>query len=108
MVGTLCCAVWLLTAILSRYASLASLLSAIASPILLAKFSDFGYVLPCCVMVAILYYRHWSNILRLKAGDENKINLGRGKKTAKPSHSDADETKTKSTTVEQEKTKRCE
>ena len=76
-VGLLVCCTWLVVALVTRYASLASLLSAMFCPILLAKFSDFSYVFPTCIMVAIIVYRHWNNILRLKAKKEDKIKFSR-------------------------------
>lgn len=75
IVGVLIMAVWVLVAMITRFASLASLLAAFATPILLAKFSDFGYVLPCCGMVALLVIRHWGNIMRLREGNEPKMAL---------------------------------
>lgn len=73
IVGVLVMAVWAFVGAITRYASLASLLAAFSTPILLAKFSDFGYVIPCCVMVGILVLRHWSNIMRLRTGKESKM-----------------------------------
>lgn len=73
--GGLACLIWLGIAGITRYASLASLLGAIACPTLLAKFSDFAYVVPTCIMVTFIIYRHRRNIVRLIRKKEKKISF---------------------------------
>ncbi|WP_225767522.1 glycerol-3-phosphate 1-O-acyltransferase PlsY [Inquilinus sp. Marseille-Q2685] len=82
-VGVLCCLVWLATAVLFRYSSLASLTSAAAAPVLawaLSGITIFGAVwadLPraaLALFIAVLVFiRHDGNIRRLLRGEEPKI-----------------------------------
>jgi glycerol-3-phosphate acyltransferase PlsY len=82
-VGVLCCLIWLVTAILFRYSSLASLASVAAAPVLALALSGvpiFGMVwtdLPraaLALFIAVLVFiRHDGNIRRLLRGEEPKI-----------------------------------
>jgi glycerol-3-phosphate acyltransferase PlsY len=66
--------VWLTTAIVTRYASLASLLATAAVPIALVIFrAPLPYVIYAIVTLAIVVWRHRGNIQRLAAGNEPKI-----------------------------------
>ncbi len=67
---------WLLTALLSRYSSLAAITAGALSPaycwlIIPSPFHFAGISL----MSAVLIWRHRSNIKKLSAGEENKIRL---------------------------------
>ncbi len=76
MAGIFACAVWLVVAVLSRYASLSSLLAAIAAlgfPWILGW--DHG-TLFIAIMTALVVFRHWANVGRLVAGTESRISLG--------------------------------
>ncbi len=70
--------VWILTAFLCRYVSLASMLAAFSFPIFLFIFyrkqSDFmiGFAISILLFLFIVYM-HRSNIKRLLSGTENKI-----------------------------------
>lgn len=66
---------WLLVLVFSRYSSLAALITAAVSPIYMLLFGDFSYFLPMVIISAILIWRHWGNIQRLKSGTESKINF---------------------------------
>ena len=69
-------AVWVLTAMASRYASLASMAAAVAAPLFALVFiREPAYVLGLAVIAALLVYRHKENIQRLKQGIESEINL---------------------------------
>lgn len=82
-VGVLCCLIWLVTAVLFRYSSLASLASVAAAPVLALALSGvpiFGMVwtdLPraaLALFIAVLVFiRHDGNIRRLLRGEEPKI-----------------------------------
>lgn len=82
-VGVLCCLIWLVTAVLFRYSSLASLASVAAAPVLTLALSGvpiFGMVwtdLPraaLALFIAVLVFiRHDGNIRRLLRGEEPKI-----------------------------------
>jgi len=67
-------AVWLATAGLTRYASLASILASVAVPVAMFLLHDpMSYVYYGIVALALVVWRHESNIRRLFAGTELKI-----------------------------------
>lgn len=66
---------WLLMAIIFRYSSLAALVASILSPVYLATFTDFGYLIPVLAMSLLILWNHRSNISRLRMGTEGKIKL---------------------------------
>lgn len=72
-IGLMVCATWLLIAVVTRYSSLAALISAALSP-LWVLFTGQGQVFfLLIIMTALIYYRHWPNIARLNSGTEPKI-----------------------------------
>lgn len=69
-------AVWVLAAMATRYASLASMAAAVAAPLFaLVFFREPAYILGLAVIAALLVYRHKENIQRLKQGTESEISL---------------------------------
>lgn len=69
-------AVWVLTAMATRYASLASMAGAVAAPLFALVFiQQQAYVVALAIIAALLVYRHRENIQRLRAGTESEINL---------------------------------
>ena len=78
LIGVLVTLVWFVVAALTRYVSLASLATAVAFPTLTFVFDE-----PWSVRVFALagglfvIWRHRSNIARLRAGTEHRINLRR-------------------------------
>jgi glycerol-3-phosphate acyltransferase PlsY len=73
--------VWAVTAWVSRYVSLASILAALSLPITGMAHHESGPLVSACSLVAIIVVlRHRSNIARIAAGTENKI----GQKKAVP------------------------
>jgi glycerol-3-phosphate acyltransferase PlsY len=74
-VGIAMIATWILVALIFRYSSLAALMAAILSPIYLAIFTDFGYLLPVLLMTLLIVWKHRPNISRLRVGTEEKIKL---------------------------------
>jgi glycerol-3-phosphate acyltransferase PlsY len=66
--------VWLVLVILTRYVSIGSIVAAVLAPILAAVFNVpnefFAFALAAAVVIV---WRHKDNILRLKAGRENKF-----------------------------------
>jgi glycerol-3-phosphate acyltransferase PlsY len=64
---------WLLMALIFRYSSLAALVAAIVSPIYLAIFTEFGYLIPVLFMMLLIVWKHRTNISRLRIGAEEKI-----------------------------------
>ena len=70
--------VWLVVAAISRYASLSSMLAMLSAPVIVWFY--IGDPLICAasaVVFVLVVVRHRTNIQRLRAGQENKINLGR-------------------------------
>jgi glycerol-3-phosphate acyltransferase PlsY len=66
--------VWLVTAIMFRYVSLASLMAALCVPLgALALGYSRESVVACAVGAAIVIYRHRDNIGRLLAGTERRL-----------------------------------
>ena len=69
-------AVWVLTALTTRYASLASIAAAVAAPFFALMFiQEPVYALALAVIAALLVYRHRGNIQRLRQGTESQISL---------------------------------
>ncbi len=68
---------WLVTAVVSRYSSLAALLAAALSPLFAWQLlPGTPYMLMSVVLAALLFWRHRGNIQRLAAGREDKIKFG--------------------------------
>jgi len=69
-------AVWVLVAMASRYASMASMAAAAAAPLFaLVFFQVPAYIVALVVIAGLLIYRHKANIERLKNGTESEISL---------------------------------
>lgn len=67
-------AVWLATAAITRYSSLASMLGSAAVPLMMyARGDPLPYVWYGIIALALVLWRHEPNIRRLMAGDELKI-----------------------------------
>ena len=77
--GGLLVLVWLATALVFRYSSLAALLAAAAAPVLtLWLLPQPGYFAMSLSIAALLFWRHRGNIRRLGAGTESKISFTAG------------------------------
>lgn len=71
-------AIWLITAFISRYSSLAALVATVAAPFLVLLFlPGLHYFLMACAIAGLLFWRHRENISRIKSGEESKIRLSR-------------------------------
>ena len=71
--------VWITTALIFRYSSLAALVAAASAPLLvLWLLPELDYYLMALVIAALLFWRHQENIERLIAGEESKIKLSSG------------------------------
>ena len=69
-------AVWVLTAMATRYSSLASLAAAVLAPLFALMFiQEPAYVLALVIIAALLVYSHRDNIQRLRDGIESEISL---------------------------------
>lgn len=71
-VGFIALITWGAVLYFSRYSSLAAIVTALLLPIYVLIFASAAYFLPVLIMAAILLWRHWDNIQRLKAGTETK------------------------------------
>ena len=72
--GLACCGTWLAVALVSRYASLASLAAAAGAPVLLAIIEGLDApVAVVAAMAALLAWRHRANLAKLRAGTEARI-----------------------------------
>ena len=67
------CAVWLVTAVASRYSSLSALVASIVAPLFLWWFGHPALVVLSALLTVLLFYMHRANIQRLLAGTEGKI-----------------------------------
>jgi glycerol-3-phosphate acyltransferase PlsY len=65
--------IWLATAAISRYSSLAALVASILTPIFLWWFATYALAALFAVLTMLLWYMHRENIKRLQAGTEGKI-----------------------------------
>ena len=72
-VGIAACLVWLVTAAVSRYSSLAALVAAGWTPVLAMIIGPTTIALLCVILALLVYWRHGANIARLRAGTESKI-----------------------------------
>ncbi len=70
--------IWLITALLFRYSSAASLAAAISAPVLIQFYlHDISYTLSGMLIGTLVFWRHRANLLRLKEGTESTIKLKR-------------------------------
>ena len=67
------CAIWLSTALTSRYSSLAALVASFVTPIFLWWFGHPALASLFALMTLVLFYTHRENIRRLQAGTEGRI-----------------------------------
>ena len=80
-IGLAVVALWIVVALLTRYISVASMVSAVSFPILcIATGQPWQVVLFTLAGAAFVLWRHRANIARLRAGNENRLNL-RGAKS---------------------------
>jgi len=75
-VGLVAGAIWLIVAWLSRFSSLASLVSLAAAPVLAFFLADRGLVYLSLTIAVLVFARHHANIRRLLAGAEPRIGQG--------------------------------
>lgn len=71
--GAFACAIWLAAAFLFRFSSLAALLAAAASPLVLFAMGKPSFAIAALFMTALIFFRHKANIERLMRGEEPKI-----------------------------------
>lgn len=72
-IGVISIAIWVIVALIWRFASLASL-AAMAAAIIVSLFiGHFAYFIPIVIIAALVAWKHMDNINRLKDGSESKI-----------------------------------
>lgn len=71
--GLAACALWLITAVITRYSSLAALVAAALLPAVMVTTGFGTSALLAALLALLIYIRHWGNIQRLIAGTEGKI-----------------------------------
>ena len=67
------CVIWLSTAAISRYSSLAALVASFVTPIFLWWFGHLALASLFAVLTMLLFYMHRENIKRLQTGKEGRI-----------------------------------
>ena len=67
------CALWLMTAVISRYSSLSALVASLITPIFLWWYGHAALAWLFALLTVLLFYMHRANIGRLLAGTEGKI-----------------------------------
>ncbi len=72
-IGLIACAIWLLVAIVSRYSSLAALVTAGWIPLVVGFMTLGEMFFLSAALCLLIYIRHWGNIQRLRKGTETKI-----------------------------------
>ena len=77
-VALLAALVWLATATIFRYSSLAALVAAIAAAVLGAVLVDPARAVLIALIAVLVILRHHDNIRRLLAGSESRISFGKG------------------------------
>ncbi|MDY0009746.1 MAG: glycerol-3-phosphate 1-O-acyltransferase PlsY [Bdellovibrionales bacterium] len=83
LLGLILCLVWLGTAMMFRYSSLAALVAFGVSPVVTLLISNnYQMTVTVFILAAVVWIRHHQNIRRLWRGEESKINLGSKKKEA--------------------------
>jgi glycerol-3-phosphate acyltransferase PlsY len=77
-VALVAAALWLATAVIYHYSSLAALVAALASIALAAILVDGGRAWLIALIAVLIILRHHENIRRLLAGTESRISFGKG------------------------------
>src|SRR6266446_1039831 len=77
-VTVLAALLWLATAAVFRYSSLAALVAAVASIVLAALLVDPARAWLIALIAVLVILRHHENIRRLLAGTESRISFGKG------------------------------
>ncbi|MFN3661145.1 glycerol-3-phosphate 1-O-acyltransferase PlsY [Yoonia sp.] len=73
--GLAACAIWLVTALITRFSSLAALVAAGALPIVMTATGFASSAVLAVLLALLIYVRHWGNIQRLRAGTEGRIGV---------------------------------
>jgi glycerol-3-phosphate acyltransferase PlsY len=79
-VGLAAGAVWIIVAALTRFSSLAALVSYAAAPIIAWVYGDVSLLELSLMIAALIFARHHANIRRLLAGTEPRIGRASARK----------------------------
>jgi glycerol-3-phosphate acyltransferase PlsY len=79
--GVLCCITWLLTALIFRFSSLASLAASAGAPVYMFWFADPQRMELAAALALLIFVRHYQNIRRLLRGEEPKIGKSSNEKS---------------------------
>ena len=72
-VGLACCVTWAVSAAVTRISSLSALVSAALSSLWLLIFGNGHMLFLAVALTVLIYWKHWPNIERIKAGTEPRI-----------------------------------
>ena len=72
-VGACLCLTWLVTAVATRYSSIAALFAAASAGLWVLWWTDGSLLVLALVLTVLVYVRHSENLKRLKAGTEPRI-----------------------------------
>ena len=75
-VGLIACALWLLTALISRMSSLAALVAIATTPMTAYVLGSTPLAGAALLLAALVWFKHGANIERLLNGTEPRISLG--------------------------------
>ena len=73
LIGAIAALIWIAVAAISRYSSLAALMAAGWTPVVMAVAGGGEMFALGCALGALIYVRHWANIGRLRRGEESRI-----------------------------------
>lgn len=74
-IGIACCLIWIITAKISRYSSLASILAISTSPALILFSTNPSASFPVLIITCCILYKHKENIIRLQKHEESQIKM---------------------------------
>lgn len=72
-VGACLCLTWLVTAVVTRYSSVAALIAAASAGLWILWLTDASLLVLALVVTVLVYVRHSANLSRLKTGTEPRI-----------------------------------
>jgi len=77
-VGACLCLTWLVTAVATRYSSIAALFAAASAGLWVLWWTDGSLLVLALILTVLVYVRHSANLGRLKAGTEPRIGQKKG------------------------------
>ena len=72
-VGLAACATWAVTAAITRISSLSALVAAAMTTVWILVFNEGQMLVLIMLLTLLIYWKHWANLERIKAGTEPKI-----------------------------------